>query len=109
MEKLIRAYQCKGCGTHSLIDNVYCTICRESKSFQEVNINGKGTVFSFTKIFVAEERFQAETPYVVAVIESEEGLRLLGRIQKEDSEKVSIGSNVELEKWKEEIPIFKVT
>jgi uncharacterized OB-fold protein len=109
LEKQLIAFQCKSCGTRSLIAHGYCTICREKDSFQGIKISGKGTIFSFTRIFVAEERFQAEAPYIIAVIESEEGLRLIGRIKQEDSERLSIGRMVELEGWKEEVPIFKVS
>ncbi|MFB6468749.1 Zn-ribbon domain-containing OB-fold protein [Cytobacillus sp. Hz8] len=109
MGKLLHGFQCKICGANSLIAYEYCANCREKESFQEVKFNGRGTIFSFTKIFVAEERFQSEIPYVVAVIHSDDGLRLLGRIEKEDMEKVTIGAMVELKEWKEDVAIFKVS
>lgn len=108
MQKL-NAYQCKSCGTRTIISHGYCPKCREKDIFQKVTVDSKGTIFSYTKIFVAEERFQGKTPYVLAVIESEEGVRLLARIKHEDMDKVSIGVAVELEGWNDNVPIFKVS
>lgn len=109
MEKQLYAYQCKSCGTRTFIHHGYCINCRDRDSFQTFKVNGKGSIFSYTRIFVAEERFQAETPYVIAVIESVEGLKLIARINREDSGKVSIGALVELEGWSGEVPIFKLS
>jgi uncharacterized OB-fold protein len=104
----IQAYQCKGCGFRTVISYGYCPRCREKDRYKEIVVNGTGTVFSFTKIHVAEERFQAETPYVLAVVEGEEGLRLIARIKQEDAGKLEIGSKVELDGWKDQVPVFKV-
>lgn len=109
MENQLNVYQCHECGRRSLIAQGYCFTCRSKDSFNQLKVEGKGTIFSFTRIYVAEERLQGVTPYVVAVIECEGGLRLMARIRREDSDQVSIGSSVELVEWEEEVPIFKVS
>ena len=51
-----------------------------------------GKVISFTKVFVAPEGFEKETPYFLALIELENGVRVLSQIV--DSDEVKIGDKV---------------
>jgi len=106
---VLHVYECLECKRQSLIAQGYCFTCRKKDSYRPVDVEGKGTIFSFTRIYVAEERLQEETPYVVAVIECEGGLRLMARIKHQDSDLVSIGSTVDLVEWKENVPIFKLS
>lgn len=107
MSRQLKAFECSECGRQALLMQGFCSNCRSINSCQAIEVNGKGTVFSYTRIHVAEERFKGETPYLIAVIECDEGLRLLARIK--ESEKIAIGSRVVLDEWNEDIPIFRVS
>lgn len=93
-----------------MVPQGYCICCRSNNAFYRVDVEGKGVIFSYTIVHVAEERLQSEAPYTVAVIEFESGLRLLGRLTKEENDKVcNIGARVELVDWRENVPIFQIS
>jgi uncharacterized OB-fold protein len=58
-----------------------------------VDASGFGSVYSFTVVHRAPPGFESEAPYVVALVELEEGPRLMTRVLEAD---VHIGMQVEL-------------
>ncbi|GAX90714.1 hypothetical protein EFBL_2355 [Effusibacillus lacus] len=100
-------YQCDECGRRQLIPQGYCSQCRSSKSFSPITLEIAGTVISFTRVHVCEERFKSVAPYLLAIIECEDGLRLMGRVQ-QPVEQLGIGSCVELAEFQGDTPIFRV-
>ncbi|SFJ66773.1 Zn-ribbon domain-containing OB-fold protein [Thermoflavimicrobium dichotomicum] len=99
-------YQCDECGLRQLIPQGYCSKCRSANSYRPIDLEITGTVFSFTRVHVCEERFNSEAPYLLAIIECEDGLRLMGRVQ-QPVEHLSIGSCVKLAEFREGTPIFR--
>ena len=60
-------------------------------------VSGRGTVYSFTVVVSnAPSAFLAEMPYVVAVIELDEGVRMLSNIVEADPEHLSCDLPVEV-------------
>jgi hypothetical protein len=47
---------------------------------EEVELNGRGTILSFTTIRVPPETFKGKEPYHIAVIELPEQIRLTARL-----------------------------
>lgn len=71
---------------------------------------GLGTVYSFTVIHqAASSAFRPRVPYVVALIDLDEGVRMLSNVEADPSE-VHIGQRVEV-CWREDqdvtIPVFR--
>lgn len=66
------------------------------KEFETIKLSGKGKILSFTIINIASEQFARQTPYVVAIIETEEGARLTAQVVDCNPEDVKTGANVEL-------------
>lgn len=85
--------QCESCGNCQLYARDRCVRCRSAVSWVEAS--GRGTVYSFTVIRQQYQRpFRDWVPYVVALIDLEEGPRLMTNIVGVDPEGVSIGMAV---------------
>lgn len=59
-------------------------------------MSGKGNVYSFTAVRSPLRGFENRSPYVVAIVELEEGVRILSNIHNCDPEKMEIGTPVKL-------------
>ena len=62
---------------------------------EEVTFSGKGKVFTYTIIRVPPEGFDLYAPYVIAIIELDEGVKITGQIVDCQFEDVKIGMKVE--------------
>ena len=74
----------------------FCPRCWSSElSWQ--TMSGMGTVWTFTEVHVPfyDDTWAEDVPYVVAVIELDEGPRLLANITDPDMDRLSIGDRVE--------------
>ena len=91
----LEAGKCKQCGHISFPPRLVCPKCK-SKSFETVNLSREGKILTLTIIRVAPEKFSKETPYVVAIIELNDGVRLTAQVADCDIEKVEIGDKVKL-------------
>lgn len=107
MTQQLKVYQCHNCEFRAIIPSGYCSCCRRKNSYYPIEVEGKGKIFSYTTVYVSEERLQSETPYLLAIIECKGGLRLLGRLDKSNKDSIKIGTDVELIGWSDEAPIFK--
>ncbi len=84
---------CGRCGHHQLYGRAHCLQCRGPVSW--VDASGRGRVYSFTVIRQQYARpFRDMVPYVVALVDLEEGPRLMTNIVGCDPGAVSIGMAV---------------
>jgi uncharacterized OB-fold protein len=89
--------RCSDCGTLRFFPRYLCTECG-SDDTGWVEATGRGTVHSFTVVHrAAFPEFQERTPYVVALIDLEEGPRMMSNIVGADSLEVEIGDAVTVE------------
>ncbi|HUY21431.1 MAG TPA: Zn-ribbon domain-containing OB-fold protein [Acidimicrobiales bacterium] len=85
--------RCERCGAHQLYARDRCLACRGPVAWVEAS--GRGTVYSFTVIRQNYSRpFRDWTPYVVALVDLEEGPRLMTNIVGCPPEAVSVGMAV---------------
>lgn len=86
--------RCPGCGHRQFYPRAACTACGADPEWAEAA--GLGVVHTFTIVrqFGAPP-FKEELPYVVAMIELEEGVRMMGNVTGCDVADVSIGMPVE--------------
>ena len=92
----LRVQKCTQCGELRYPINDICPDCSSNKS-EWVKLNGKGRVYSF--IIVHRSRmpsFAGEAPYTVAIIETEEGIRMLSNVVGCIPEAVHVGMPVEV-------------
>ena len=67
---------CKACNATSFPPRADCVECM-SGDFELVEISGKGTLHTFTRIAAAPTGFDDDVPYTIGVVDLEEGGRLL--------------------------------
>jgi len=82
--------QCKDCGKHVFYPRVLCNHCG-SPALKWVEASGRATVYSTS---VVHQKPEKGGNYNVALIELEEGPRMLSRVMDMEPEKVKIGMAV---------------
>ncbi len=113
----IMATVCKKCGEKYYPPRADCSICMES-TMEWRPIEGVGNLVTYTKIYVPPEHFAIRRPLMpfssiqfepcpVGLLETEDGLRIMGWIPKIDSKKIRIG--MELKASPQILPDGKVT
>lgn len=86
---------CRACSRYQFYPRPWCTRCLGE--VEEVAASGKGTVYSFSVIHRAPTpAWQNDVPYVVALVELAEGVRLMANIVDCRPEDVAIGMPVEV-------------
>lgn len=88
--------KCRACGKTHFMPRHLCPACW-SADLEWVQSSGRGAVHSFTIIRRASvPEFAARVPYVVALIDLEEGPRMMANILGEDALETEIGDPVEV-------------
>lgn len=79
-ERRLLIQHCRDCHKHVFYPRVACPHCF-SENLEWVQASGRGTVYSFTVVYAnAPSAFIPDIPYVVAVIDLAEGVRMLSNI-----------------------------
>jgi uncharacterized OB-fold protein len=87
---------CQSCGKRQLPPRAACVSCHGAALDWQV-ASGRATVYSFTVVHRAPlEAFKADVPYVIAIVELEEGVRAMMNIRTSDPNAVAIGQPVEI-------------
>ena len=93
----LRVQRCDACGELRFPPQVLCRACLGER-YQWVDTSGRGTVHSLTVLHSpAGPAFAADVPYVVAVIELDEGPLLLSNVVGCAPDEVTIGAPVEVD------------
>ena len=87
--------KCETCGKLYFPSRKICPTCRRLGRPKSVKFSGKGTVFSYSVVRNAPEGFELFTPYVIGLIQLEEGPKLLCQIVDCNPEDMHIGMPVE--------------
>jgi hypothetical protein len=88
--------RCRACGTIRLPPRAVCPVCLSS-DVEWVRASGRGTVYSFTVTHQNQAPgFREELPYVLAIVELEEGPRIMTNIVGGAPDAVRIGMPVEV-------------
>lgn len=90
--------RCRACGQHIFYPRGLCPHCFAS-DLEWVQVSGQGTVYAFTIVHRhPNPAFQADVPYIVALVELAEGVRLLGNLTgiAPDPAVVKVGLPVEI-------------
>jgi len=92
----IEIRHCPSCSEKFLADVDLCPACLQVTPTERMEINGFGKIYSFSRVHVAPEQFKNIVPYYLAIIDLDEGPRMMGRIQTQDGDHVRIDAPVEL-------------
>ncbi|MDR2854701.1 MAG: Zn-ribbon domain-containing OB-fold protein [Methanomicrobiales archaeon] len=71
---------CTTCNTYYYPPRILCPKCRREGKVVEHQFKGTGTVVTYSIIRSASDQFNDLTPYVIAIIELDEGTRLTSQV-----------------------------
>jgi len=95
-QKKLMAGKCQKCGKIHLPPRPLCDNCF-SRDFEWISVSGKGKLLTYTVIHIAPAQFQALTPYVVGIIQLENGIKIPGMVQSLKQEQLVIGMELTLD------------
>ena len=86
--------RCGACGAAVFFPRSVCPVCHDD-ALEWADAAGTGTVYSYTVLHRAgKPGWEADVPYVVALIELDEGPRLMGNLLEFDLAQLRIGMPV---------------
>ncbi|MGD8306781.1 MAG: Zn-ribbon domain-containing OB-fold protein [Ignavibacteria bacterium] len=91
----LEASKCKSCGKVNFPPRLVCPECK-SREFETIKISDEGKILTYTVIRVGSDVFSRETPYAIAIIETNDNVKLMAMVADTKVEDVKIGSKVKL-------------
>lgn len=88
--------KCSQCGTVFFPKRVMCPECRRKGNLEDIKLKGNGKIYTYSVIHTPTEEFKTIAPYVVAIVELDEGTKLTTQIVDCNPEDVEIGDEVEM-------------
>jgi len=90
--------RCAACGAHQFYPRRHCTKCFAPDP-DWVAASGRGTLHTFSVVYrSANPEFADDCPYVFAIVELEEGVRMATRIVQADPDELACDAPVRV-KW----------
>jgi uncharacterized OB-fold protein len=86
--------KCDTCNQIHFPPRVMCPTCRRLGKLDQVKLNGKGEVMTYTVIHTGPEGFEKQTPYIMAVVKLDDGPSLTTQIVDCDLDGMEIGMRV---------------
>lgn len=87
---------CNDCKRKIFYPKLYCPFCL-SKDLIWIQASGKGQIYSYMVVYAYQPtEFEEDVPYVVAIIDLEEGVRMMSNIVDCDPEDVRCDDPVEV-------------
>ncbi|MFM0176242.1 Zn-ribbon domain-containing OB-fold protein [Paraburkholderia sediminicola] len=113
LEGRLEIQYCRACARHQFYPRRFCTRCLSDR-VEWVQASGNGRVYTYTVCHVAvHPAFESRVPYVIAMIELDEGVRMLAGIVDSDVDSIAIGAPVRVcfERISDEtaLPMFRLT
>ena len=81
--------KCKGCGTITVPPKMVCQSCASSE-MDVIELKGTGKIQTFTTVFVASEGREGEVPYIIVLVELDEGPWIMGNLAGIEPEKATM-------------------
>ncbi len=98
---------CNTCGFHMLDPSFACMKCG-SDALSEYAFNGSGKIYTFTVVMVGFGHLADKAPYVLAVVELKEGLKVITIVEDLDKDAAKIDFPVKFKRMDEKSgPIFQ--
>jgi len=106
-QKRFMTTRCKKCAAVSFPPRMICPACLGDQR-EWVELSGRGTIYAFTLNRIVARAFIDEAPFVTAMVDLEEGPRILTRIENASYEELSIGQAVKIgfKEFTKEIPFY---
>ena len=90
--------KCKTCGAITVPPKMVCRQCA-SPDMTVIELKGSGKILTFTTVYVAAEGREAEIPYVIVMVQLEDGPWMMGNLEGIDPKLASmelIGKKVKM-------------
>jgi uncharacterized protein len=81
--------KCRACGAITVPPKMVCRQCT-SPDMEIVELKGGGKIRTFTTVFVAAEGRESEIPYIIVMVELEEGPWIMGNLEGTDPKQASM-------------------
>jgi uncharacterized OB-fold protein len=89
----LRIQRCNACSKAVFYPRLICPHCHADQ-LSWIAASGKGTIYSYTVVHQGFGPFAADVPFVIAIVELEEGARMMSRIVDAPRERVAVGAAV---------------
>jgi len=86
---------CQDCRQAIFYPRSVCPHCMSDR-IEWIEASGRGTIYSYTVVHRSPAQFKDDVPYVVALIDLEEGVRMMSNVVGCPPSDVSIGAAVEV-------------
>ena len=90
--------KCRACGAITIPPKMACRQCA-SPDMEVVEVKSNGKIITFTTVFVGAEGRESEVPYIIVIVELEEGPWIMGNLEGIDPKAISmelIGKKVKM-------------
>ncbi len=89
-------FKCNSCGKYNFPPRIICPVCRRKSvgKMEPVKLQGTGTIFSFTEVHEGMDEQNMQKPYVIAVVELDEGNKITGQVIDCVANDLAIGTKV---------------
>lgn len=88
--------RCRACGHVQFYLRTICAACL-ADDLEWLRSRGRGTIHTFTVVYRApSEAFKADVPYALALVDLEEGFRMMLNVRGADPESLRIGQPVRI-------------
>lgn len=92
----LEAGKCTKCGKIHYPPRLVCSECK-NREFEVVNLPDEATVITFTVIHTPPSQFKDQAPYAIAIVETDNGVRLMLQITDSDGSDLEIGKRVKFQ------------
>jgi len=93
---LLNLQRCSDCGEHRHPPRWYCPSCHSS-NYEFVPVSGRGEIYSMAiNHFTVDPGWVNDLPYVTAVVQLDEGPRVVGSLRGAQPGEVNLGQPVEI-------------
>jgi uncharacterized OB-fold protein len=97
-QNIILGLKCRSCGAITVPPKMACRQCAGSDMYV-VEVDGGGKIRTFTTVFVGAEGRESEVPYIIVMVELDEGPWIMGNLEGIDPKQASmelIGKKVKM-------------
>lgn len=91
----LQGKKCVACGNLSFPPRSVCQKCK-SRNSEPFEFVGRGKLYSYTTIYQAPDRFEKIVPYIVGLIDLDEGVRITAQLTDVRPDEVDIGMRLEM-------------
>jgi len=85
-----------------------CPACGLRDGFEQVELSGKGTVYSFSRVHVPTPAYKDRAPYILALVDLDGGPRVTGQVEPAEGDALEVGSSVLLTRQEDGVPWFRL-